>query len=335
MLVLGSSSLAPLAQTNTNISIAIILMLVGFLALYYGAEWLVEGAVSLANHLNISKVVAGVILVAFGTSAPELFVNSIAAVRGEAGFALSNISGSNLANLLIGFGLCAILTSVLVNVKAFRLDLIFFSVAPIIIFVTMFLLPPLESGERQLPLWSVLTLFAAFAVYLYQTYGRMMESEDEEEDGDLPILTSVGYFVLGIVLLYVGGEMTVRQATGIATALGVPDAILGLTIVALGPSIPDITASVVAARQNETAIAVGNLLGSNIFNVLFVIPMTLLFSWGPLSAENSVMYGYGVVVLASLGFFALVRVRPNLSRPAGIVLITSYLLYIVYRVVSL
>lgn len=335
MLVLGSSSLAPLAQTNTNISIAIILMLVGFLALYYGAEWLVEGAVSLANHLNISKVVAGVILVAFGTSAPELFVNSIAAVRGEAGFALSNISGSNLANLLIGFGLCAILTSVLVNVKAFQLDLIFFSVAPIIIFVTMFLLPPLESGERQLPLWSVLTLFAAFAVYLYQTYGRMMESEDEEEDGDLPILTSVGYFVLGIVLLYVGGEMTVRQATGIATALGVPDAILGLTIVALGTSIPDITASVVAARQNETAIAVGNLLGSNIFNVLFVIPMTLLFSWGPLSAENSVMYGYGVVVLASLGFFALVRVRPNLSRPAGIVLITSYLLYIVYRVVSL
>lgn len=307
-------------------------MLLGFVALYYGAEWLVAGAVSIAQHLRISKVVAGVVLVAFGTSAPELFVNSIAAVRDEAAFALSNVAGSNLANLLVGFGACAIISGLIVSGSKFRTDLIFFSIAPFILLIMMWIY------EATLPVWTFVPLLVLFAAYLLLTRRRLRLDVDEEEHSERSIVSSVVWFILGCGLLYIGGDITVRQAIGIGEALGISHAILGLTVVALGTSIPDITASIVAARENEDAIAIGNLLGSNIFNVLFVLPVTLIFSGlsgqVALLTEPTVVASYLVVVVASVLFYLLITRRAQLSRAVGYAFLVSYITYIAFRVLN-
>ncbi|HFC12495.1 MAG TPA: sodium:calcium antiporter, partial [Anaerolineae bacterium] len=201
-----------------TIFLAILAMLFGFAALYYGAEWLVAGAISIAKHLHISKVVAGVILVAFGTSAPELFVNSIAAVRGEASFALSNISGSNLANLLIGFGSCAILSQLPIQNRKFRVEFAAYTVAPLVMFIIMFL------NGSTLPGWSALLLLAGFAYYIYLTKSRMhTDNAEDEAQSDMPLIVGILWFIVGITLLYVGGEVTVRQAVKIGEALNISE----------------------------------------------------------------------------------------------------------------
>ena len=316
-----------------TIFLAILAMLFGFAALYYGAEWLVAGAISIAKHLRISKVVAGVILVAFGTSAPELFVNSIAAVRGEASFALSNISGSNLANLLIGFGSCAVLSQLPIQNRKFRVEFIAYAVAPLVMFIIMFL------NGSTLPGWSALLLLTGFAYYIYLTKSRMhTDNAEDEAHSDMPLIVGILWFIVGITLLYVGGEVTVRQAVKIGEALNISEAILGLTVVALGTSIPDITASIVAARTGEHEIAAGNLLGSNVFNILFVIPLTLLFSLltgkASLIADPQVVMSYAVVTVVSLLFFLWVLKRDFLQRNTGYVMIGTYLAYMIFRVVQ-
>lgn len=316
-----------------TIFLAVLFMLSGFAALYFGAEWLVAGAISIAKHLRISKVVAGVILVAFGTSAPELFVNSIAAVRGEASFALSNISGSNLANLLIGFGSCAILSQLTIQNSKFRTEFIAYTIAPLVMFIIM------ATNGATLPGWSALVLLAGFSYYLYLTKSRMHDDDaDEESDDAMPLKTGILWFLIGISLLYLGGEITVRQALKIGQALNISEAILGLTVVALGTSIPDITASIVAARTGEHEIAVGNLLGSNVFNVLFVIPLTLLFSLitgkSALIADAQVVMSYAVVTIVSLLFFLWVLRRDRLQSSSGYFMIATYLGYMLFRIVQ-
>ena len=321
------------ASRTMEIILAFFWMLLGFAALYFGAEWLVEGAVSIAKHLRISKVVAGVILVAFGTSAPELFVNVIATVRAEESFALSNISGSNLANLLIGFGLCAILTQIPVRTAQFRIDLITFTVAPLVVFALMYVM------DARLPTWALLVLYAGFAFYLLQIRSRLRD-EAEEDDGIvvLPLSRGVLWFLGGCGLLYIGGQTTVQQAVSIGGFFQISEAILGLTVVALGTSIPDITASVVAARAGENEIAVGNLLGSNVFNVLFVIPTTLLFSTlvggSFLDASDGVLMSYLVVTVVSALFFLWVTRRPILIKPLGYGMILFYFGYMLFRVTT-
>ena len=316
-----------------TVLLAFLVLFIGFIALYYGAEWLVEGAVALATHFRISRVVAGVILVAFGTSAPELFVNSIAAVRGEASFALSNVSGSNLANLLLGFGACAIISQLLVQAQKFRIDFIFFSVSPIVLFLLMLF------NDSTLPGWSLIPLIIAFAAYISASRSRMHADEDETV-GEIgtPPLKGAMLFMVGIVLLYVGGELTVRQAIEIGTLFNISEAILGLTVVALGTSIPDIAASIVAARANENEIAVGNLLGSNIFNVLFVIPVTLLFSLltgsTALRADSQVTLSFAFVVIMSLLFFFIATRTERLQRPIGYMMVGTYFGYMLFRVIQ-
>ena len=313
--------------------LAFSLLLTGFVALYYGAEWLVEGAVALATHFNISRVVAGVVLVAFGTSAPELFVNSIAAVRGETGFALSNVSGSNLANLLVGFGLCAIFVQLPVSIKQFRIDLLFFALAPLGIFLIML------STDSAVPIWALGPLLLAFAAYMYISYSRMHDVDGHEEDEDeMTVAAALVRFLIGIGLLYFGGEMTVRQALTIGRVLNMSEAILGLTVVALGTSIPDITASVVAARAGESEIAAGNLIGSNVFNILFVIPITLMFAYlsgtSALVADQQVALTYGFVTMISFLFFLFVSRSSRLSRLTGYGMVVLYIIYMLFRVLQ-
>jgi len=302
-------------------------MILGLVSLYYGAEWLVDGAIRVAPYLKISKVVVGLVLVAFGTSSPELFVNIIAAINGRTGLALSNVSGSNLTNLCVGFGLCAIVGTLVVNKKTFGVDLIYFALTPLLVLLFMILVP-----GPTLPLWSAMPLVGLFILYLTIIGKRPNDDEAEETTGKRSFLLGFILFLIGCGALYGGGELVVRNAVSIGAYLGISETILGLTVVAFGTSIPDTVASIAAVRKNETDIAVGNLLGSNIFNILLILGSTLLVAWQGLTADPGIVMDYTVVTILSILFVGLVLISKNVHRLSGGFLILVYLAYMVYRV---
>ena len=309
-------------------TLSILLMTFGFISLYYGAEWLVEGAIKLALILKISKVVVGLVLVAFGTSSPELFVNIIAALEGRTGFALSNVSGSNLTNLCIGFGVCALVGTLIVDKVKFGIDLIYFWLAPMLVLLFMLVIP-----DNRLPLWSAIPLLFLFVIYLLFLQSRARAEASEEIIPANSLWLGLFLFLLGIGALYTGGELVVRSAVRIGGLLGISETVLGLTVVAFGTSIPDTMASIAAVRKGETYIAVGNLLGSNIFNILLVLSATLIFAGRGLLFDPNIVMDYAAVTLFSIFFVALIIISSRVVRPIGLLLIALYLTYIAYRVV--
>ena len=310
--------------------LSVLILLGAFVALYFGAEFLVKGAVGISEHLSISKVIVGVALVAFGTSAPELFVNVIAAREGHSGLALSNVSGSNLANLFAGFGFCMLVGLARISRTDFRLDILFFALAPLII-VLFFVFSP------ELPLWGAGVLLTVFIGYFYLMKDRLKDEtpKEDEQDIELSLPMSVVWFVGGILLLYVGGDMVVENALAIGKHFGISEAILGLTVVAFGTSIPDITASVVAVRRQQESIAVGNLLGSNIFNILLVLSCTLFASGDRLVGSSLITLDYLLVSLASITFAMMIMKGVCFGKKTGLLFLTVYVCYLVVRVFAL
>lgn len=308
--------------------INILVLIAGFYLLYKGAHWLVTGASRIADSLSISKVVVGATLVAFGTSAPELFVNMIAAARGKTGFALSNVSGSNLTNLCIGFGLCGLIGVLAIERKRFLKDLLVFAGAPLVIVLFLAL-----TCAYSIPFWAVIFLLGPFCLYIYSMKARLIEelSEDTVKHNLGP---SIIIFLVGVAGLYVAGELVLRTSISIGKALGLSDSIMGLTVVAIGTSIPDVAASVIAFKKKEGLIAVGNLLGSNIFNVLLVLSGTILVSFKGLTGDEKILIDYGLVFGASLLFMIFVLFRQRIGRFTGAILLGGYVIYMIARVIN-
>ncbi|MFC1521558.1 calcium/sodium antiporter [Elusimicrobiota bacterium] len=304
----------------------LILLIIGFAALYYGAEWLIKGACAIGLRFKLSKSFVGLTLVALGTSAPEFVVNTLAAFRGHTGLALSNVAGSNLTNLCIGFGLIALVSTVAIKRRVFAMDLGFFCLAPILV-SALFLISP----DRELPYWSLILFAAALGVYLW-SLKRRSRNLDADDAAIGTGLKSFGIFLLGITVLYLGGEMVLRAALGIAKALNLSEALIGLTIVAIGTSIPDVVASVIAAKRGEQEIAVGNLIGSNISNIFFVLGGTILAAGRSLQSSGLNVLDFLVLSVFSLVFFGTVAATERTSRLTGITLLALYLVFILFRV---
>lgn len=304
-----------------------ILLLISFYLLYKGANWLVDGASGVASRLGISKVVVGVTMVAFGTSAPELFVNIIAAARGKTDFALSNVSGSNLTNLCIGFGICSLLGTLSIKRSKFLFDLCLFFISPMIILFFLGVYP-----KGYIPLWAVFFLVAPFVFYIHSLKFRLFEKHDIPLGEHRSLAKSFAFFFIGVASLYISGELILKAAVSLGHSFGVSDAVMGLTIVAAGTSIPDVTASIIAFKKNEDLIAVGNLIGSNIFNLLLVLSATLLVSFKGLAASNLILMDYSMVFVSSL-IFALVAIfRQKLGKFTGLILFVGYFAYMIFRV---
>ena len=311
----------------------------GCILLYLGAIWLVRGASEIALVLKIPKAIVGLSFVALGTSAPELIVNLIAAYRGETGIALTNISGSNLTNLLVGFGLCGVISGLLIHWRTFFYDLwalVLSALAPLVIMLIMLL----YGGSPQLPLWSVLPLGAGLIAYLW-TLKRRSKDLEAEDTGTKPHRhpgISFAVFFLGAFTLYGGGRLVLDAALQIAAQFEIDPSLVGLTIVAAGTSIPDAIASIVAARRGEHDIAVGNLLGSNIANILLVITGTLLASWvgnntTMIDGKNPlIVLDYIFIAVISLTFFAIAVRWGRISRRGGTLMIATYLCYMGLRI---
>src|SRR4030042_964082 len=203
-----------------------ILLFVSFVFLYYGAKWLIDGASTIAVRLNISKVVIGITLVACGTSAPELFVNIIAAYRGYSSIALSNISGSNLANICIAYGLCVFFGNLVIDKKEFGLDFIYFCAAPLLILFFLLIFP-----GNSVPLWGAVVLLVPMALYIMSIKNRLYEESVLIEKPPNNSFKGLLIFLAGVITLYFSGEMIVYGAVKISKSLGISETIIALTVI--------------------------------------------------------------------------------------------------------
>ena len=305
-----------------EIALQFVLLALGFVMLGKGADWFVEGAAGIAMRFGIPQLVIGLTIVAMGTSAPEAAVSIAAAVKGNADITIGNIVGSNILNILVILGLAASIVPIAVARSTVRIEI------PFMIAVTALLFYQGRDGSISLADGGV--LMVAFAVYMMYLYTMAMKSNvdsDLEEPG-LPLGRCLLSAVGGLALIIAGSNVTVGAATSIATYAGLSERFIGLTIVALGTSLPELFTSVAAARRGNADIAIGTIVGSNIFNILFVVGLSALIIDIPFaSAFNFDTY---VALGAAVLLWLCVLRTQRLQRWAGALMLVCYAAYLGY-----
>jgi cation:H+ antiporter len=305
----------------------LVFVAIGLVLLYYGAEWLVKGAVSAALRTGLSRLIIGLTVVAFGTSAPEMAVNVKAAFAGSADIALGNVIGSNISNIGLILGLVVLIQPLKISQQVFRFD------APIAIWTTVLLIFLLIN--REITRLEGVALVGLLVLYVFQSVRISRRTPEPhvlaEVDEDLKESNSAwidfGLIFMGIVVMLLGADRLVAGAVSIAKTLKVPEAIIGLTMVALGTSLPELATSVVAALKKEADIAVGNIIGSNIFNILSVLGFSAaihpIHSTGEIDALD-----LGVMLLLTVIVLPLGWKHHKLTRWHGALLFGTYVFYI-------
>lgn len=311
-----------------NILIQIILLILGFVMLIKGADWFVDGASGIADKIGIPQLVIGLTVVAMGTSAPEAAISISAAVKSSADIAVGNVIGSNILNILIILGLTAIITPLAVQKSTVKYEI------PFMIFITaVFGVLGLIDGEISridgIVLWA---LFIAYIVYLiFMAKKGISEKDDEIFKPHRKVSLLVFLGVIGAVLIIVGSNITVDAASELARTFGMSERFIGLTIVALGTSLPELVTSITAAMKKNADIAIGNIVGSNIFNVLFVIGTSALIT--PVVYQKSFMLDTIICVASAvLLLICLLNKGKRLKRAAGVFMLLCYAGYFVYLV---
>lgn len=318
----------------------ILLLLAGFVLLIKGADFFVVGASRIAQKFGIPEIVIGLTIVAFGTSAPEAAISISAAVQGNTGIAIGNILGSNILNILIILGLTACIANLPVAKSTIKYEI------PFVIFVSAVLLA-LAASSGQLSLFAGIVLwilFIAFFIYLIiiskKEKGESASQAEEQEireirkkGGVKEVLVALVLTLGGLAAVVVGSNLAIDGATYIAKFFGMSDRLIGLTIVALGTSLPELVTSVTAARKGNTDIAIGNIVGSNIFNILFVLGTTALIA--PIPFESKFIVDGIVCIGSSVMLFLLVLNKDRkLKRSGGVLMLFTYALYFIYLLLS-
>lgn len=300
----------------------IFLLAAGFVLLIKGADWFVDGSSAIATVFGIPQLVIGLTIVAMGTSAPEAAVSITAAASGNAEITIGNIVGSNILNILIILGISSIIVPLAVAKSTIRFEI------PFMILITGVLLLLGIDGETGLV--DGIILLALFVVYLGYLFlmAKKDKNKDEEKPGKVALWKSILLIVIGIAMIILGSKLTVDSASWIAGRLGLSERFIGLTIVALGTSLPELFTSVMAARKGNADIAIGNIVGSNIFNILFVVGLSALIIPVPF-AQNFI---FDTIIAAAAGVLLLVcclNKQKTLRRWAGILMLASYAAYFV------
>lgn len=305
---------------------AVIKLLAGFILLFFGGNWLVDGGVALARRFRISPLVIGMTIVAFGTSAPELLVSLISAIKGSAGIAIGNVVGSNIANIGLILGLTALICPIETdNSKVIRHGSIMIAAS---LLLMVFALKSGITRIEGLTLIAGLILFTTISVRKGRTQPQEADI-DSQEGKSMTVLAAIGLIVLSCAMLAFGADILVDGATTIASAIGVSDKVIGLTIVALGTSLPELAASVAAAFKKQMDISIGNIIGSNIFNILCVLGVST--SIKPISLEfrdyaNDFIWMMGFSVFIII-FTTMRKKKGRLGRTAGILFLLAYAVY--------
>ncbi|MGF1619858.1 MAG: calcium/sodium antiporter [Rhodomicrobiaceae bacterium] len=296
-------------------------LLAGLIGLFFGGEALVRGSVGIARRMAISPLLIGLTVVGFGTSTPELLVSVDAAWRGVPDIALGNVVGSNIANILLIIGLSALVWPIKVMGATLRRD------TAVMMAAALVLAPIFAMG--QMGRVSGLALVACLAAYLVWAYRQ--PGETVPEDVDMPASTSTLVSVLwvigGLVALMVGARFLVDGAVAIARSYGISEAFIGLTVVAVGTSLPELATSLIAAFRRQSEIAIGNIVGSNIFNLLGILGVTALIAPIPV-ASRFLTFDLPVMIAVSLVLTALLLTRPMIGRGFGLAMLAGYAAYI-------
>ena len=313
--------------------IDILLIILGFVLLIKGAEWLVNGASALAKKHNISDLVIGLTIVAFGTSAPEMVVNVIASFDKHSDIVFGNIIGSNNFNLFVILGVVALIFPITVKSSMVRKEIpISFIVALILMILSNAIL---GQKENVLSKWDAALLFGLFLVFLFFTFRQPNTDDIPELTTDIkpmPGFKIWGFIVVGLSLLIIGGRLVVNSAIAIAQDFGISEKIIALTIVAAGTSLPELVTSIVAASKQKSDIAIGNVIGSNIFNILFILSVSGLISpiaFNPnFNAELLLLIG-GTLLLT---IFMFTSKKMKIDRWEGAVLLGIFVVYTIYLI---
>ena len=307
-----------------EILLQVVWLALGFALLVKGADWFVDGASGFAAKLGIPQLVIGLTIVAMGTSMPEAAVSISAALRGNADITVGNIVGSNILNILIILGITAVIRTLKVAHSTIRYEI------PFMIAVTLVLLWLGYTGSEVIWVEGILLwiLFIGYLAYLLFMAKKNRDEEGQEQTKELSMVRLIGLTILGVVMIVAGSNFAVEGASNIATALGISERFIGLTIVAFGTSLPELVTSVSAARKGNADIAIGNIVGSNIFNILFIIGTTALIT--PVIFVRS--FVVDTLIAAACGLLLFVGVVKNreLKRPIGIVMLLCYVAYFVY-----
>lgn len=304
----------------------IVFILMGAVLVLWGADRLTEGAVGIAEKMHISQLVIGLTIVAFGTSAPEFCVSLVSALKGTADLAVGNVLGSNIFNALLIVGIAALLAPMTILRATVNRDLPFAFLSSVLLIVLCYF-------GHDISRLDALLLFALFAVFMFLTVRGSKSAEDEKgRQSDLPIWKGVLWVVVGLVCLVGGSNVFVEGATGVASHLGVSDAVIGLTVVAGGTSLPELATTVVAARKGNSGIAIGNVLGSNVMNICFILGVTGLIT--PLSIHGITYLDMTMLVLSSTLLWLFSFTKYTLTRWEGGVLLLVYLSYMGWLVAN-
>lgn len=299
------------------------LLLVGFLLLVKGADWFVEGAASVARKLGIPQLVIGLTIVAMGTSMPEAAVSITAALNHNAGITVGNIVGSNILNILIILGITAVITNVAIQKSTLYYEI------PFMTGITILLMIFGITGSEITLLEGVVfwILFLLFLAYLF-AMSKKGTAQEEEEAKDIPVWKCILFMLLGGIMVVKGSDFAVSGASEIARFFGMSERFIGLTIVAFGTSLPELVTSVTAAKKGNVGIAIGNIVGSNIFNILFVIGTTALICAVPF--ESKFLIDTGIAILSGILLWIGTIRHKELRKPCGVVMLLSYVAYFVY-----
>lgn len=311
-------------------------LVVGFILLIKGADYFVEGSAGVARKYKVPGFIIGLTIVALGTSAPELAVSVAAALKGNNDIAISNVIGSNLFNLLVVCGVCALIQTLPIKESILKREF------PFSIFITILLLffsaDYLLHGKKainQIGRIDGIILLVLFGLFMaFMIWSAMKEREnvpDEEEENLLPMYKYIFFILLGGVAIVLGGDLVVDNASAIASHFGLSDVLIGLTIVAFGTSLPELVTSVVAARKGEVDMALGNVIGSNIFNVLWILGLSATIH--PIKHVDMVSIVDMIYLsVVSIITWVLARTGKKIGRIEGAIMLLLYLVYMVYAV---
>lgn len=320
------------------IFVSLIKLVIGFLLLVKGADYFVEGASSIAKKLRIPTFVIGLTIVAFGTSAPELAVSISAALKGSNDIAIGNVVGSNIFNTLVVLGASAAITPIAVEKGIIKKDYPLSIFAAILLGVLSLDMILFKTPAMTLSRVDGIILLVAFAFFMYTTVKAGLkqraaanpEHEEALANMYMPAWKSILILVVGLAGIVIGGDLSVEGAKEIARAFGLSEALIGLTIVAFGTSLPELVTSIVAARKGESDIAVGNVIGSNIFNIFFILGVSATIL--PMNVSSTYLYDIAILVAVMVLSYIPIAKTKKVSRGMGVTMVAAYLAYTVYLI---
>lgn len=300
---------------------SLIVLIAGFFVLVKGADWFVDGASSLASIFHVSQLVIGLTICAMGTSLPEAAVSLVAGLKGNAGITIGNVVGSNILNILIILGMSSLITKIKIEKSTLFIEIPYMLLASVVLLV-------IGKSQQTITIQEGLILIMMFILYLLYLFWLSQKENEEEIPPQYSFLGCLLLIVLGIFFVMIGSQLVVKAATQIAHSLHLSQRFIGLTIVAFGTSLPELVTSLQAARKGNAGIAIGNIVGSNIFNILFIVGGVSLIC--PVPFESKFIVDTFVAIGSGCLLWLLTIYHHELNRISGFLMLLFYVMYLIY-----